>query len=88
MVGEPFTPEWLIRVKRVYWTDDGALWADATMPRNPPERAFTIDKICQKLSEYVTDVVRRDWPGISVRSVGGEELLTRATPSDPCRPAG
>jgi hypothetical protein len=88
MEGEPFTPEWLIRVKRVYWTDDGALWADAMMPRNPPERVFTIDKICQRLSEYVTDVVRRGWPGISVRSTDGEELLTRAKPSDPCRPAG
>ncbi len=86
MVGRTYPQEWLVRTKRVYWTDTGALWADATMPANARERTFTIESICQKLSEYVTAVARRDWQGISVRAVDGAELITRANPTDPCRP--
>jgi hypothetical protein len=88
MVGQKFEPEWLIRVKRVYWTEIGALWADATMPTNSHERAFVVEKICQKLSEYVTNGAKRDWRGVSVRTVDGAELITRANPTDTCRLAG
>jgi len=86
LVGEKFSPEWLIRTKRVYWSPEGSLWADASMPRNPRERTFTIESICQKLSAYVVEVVRRDWPGISVRDEKGAELITKARSSDGCRP--
>jgi hypothetical protein len=85
--GEPFPPEWLVRTKRVYWVDGGALWAEATMPRAAPERVRTIEQICVKLSEYVTERLRLEWHGVSVRTTDGQELLTRANPTDPCRPA-
>jgi hypothetical protein len=84
--GEPFPPEWLVRTKRVYWVDGGALWADATMPSAPRERVYTIEQICLKLSEYVTERLRLDWHGVSVRTTDGQELLTRANTTDPCRP--
>jgi hypothetical protein len=87
MINQKFAPEWLVRTKRVYWTADGALWANATMPRNTPERLRTIEQICGKLSEYVTGVARRAWRGVSVRAEDGTELLTRANPQDPCRSA-
>ena len=87
MLDQKFEPEWLIRVKRVYWSGNGALWAEATMPTYPTEKAFTIEKICQELSEYVVKVVRRDWPGVSVRTTSGAELITRVKPTDTCRPA-
>jgi hypothetical protein len=86
LVGEKYPPEWLVRTKRVYWSADGSLWADATMPRNARERAFTIESICEELSAYVMEVVRRDWPGVSVRSEKGAELITKAGPADSCRP--
>jgi hypothetical protein len=85
LTGEKFAPEWLVRIKRVYWSPAGSLWADAGMPRNPRERTFTIETICQKLSAYVVEVVRRDWPGVSVRDEDGAELLTRERLADPCR---
>jgi hypothetical protein len=85
--GEPFPPEWLVRTKRVYWVDGGALWADATMPNAPPERVRTIEQICAKLSEYVSERLRLDWNGVSVRTTDGKELLTRTNTTDPCRPA-
>jgi hypothetical protein len=85
--GEPFPPEWLVRTKRVYWADGGALWADATMPSVRAERLRTIEQICLKLSEYVTERLRLDWHGVSVRTTDGQELVTRANPTDPCRPA-
>jgi hypothetical protein len=90
LIGERFPPEWLVRIKRVYWSPQGSLWADAGMPGNPRERAFTIEMICQELSAYVVEVVRRDWPGVSVRDEDGAELITRARSSDGCRqgPAG
>lgn len=84
--GEPFPPEWLVRVQRVYWAGGGALWADAAMPRAPAERVRTIEQICLKLSEYVTDRQRLAWHGVSVRAVDGAELLTRTDPAGPCRP--
>jgi hypothetical protein len=84
--GEPFPPEWLVRTQRVYWADGGALWADATMPSVRAERLRTIEQICLHLSEYVTERLRLDWHGVSVRSPDGRELLTRANPTDPCRP--
>jgi hypothetical protein len=86
LVGEKFPPEWLVRTKRVYWSPEGSLWADASMPRNPRERTFTIESICQKLSSYLVEVVRRDWPGVSVRDEKGTELITKARSSDSCRP--
>jgi hypothetical protein len=87
VIGRPFPPEWVIRIERVYWAKGGGLWADAAMPKNPRERDFTIEKICGSLSSYVTDVVRRGWPGVSVRDAAGAELITRARPSDSCEPA-
>ena len=86
MVGQKFTPEWLVRVKGVYWTGTGALWAETTMPNSATERVFTIEKICQKLTEYAQST-GREWHGVSVRAVGGAELHTRAQPTDSCRPA-
>lgn len=71
MVGQKFQPEWLIRVKRVYWTENGALWADATVPTSPGERAFTVEKIRLKLAEYVTNGAKRDWRGL--RPHGGAD---------------
>jgi SAM-dependent methyltransferase len=88
MVGRTYPQEWLVRTKRVYWTETGALWATATMPANPRERTTTIESICQMLSDYVTTVAKRDWHGVSVRTVDGAELITRANPTDTCRPAG
>ena len=85
--GEPFPPEWLVRTQRVYWAEGGALWADATMPSVRAERLRTIEQICLHLSEYVTERLRLDWHGVSVRGADGGELLTRANPTDPCRPA-
>jgi hypothetical protein len=85
--GEPFPPEWLVRTQRVYWAEGGALWADATMPGARAERLRTIEQICLKLSEYVTERLRLDWHGVSVRATSGQELLTRANPTDTCRPA-
>jgi hypothetical protein len=85
--GEPFPPEWLVRTQRVYWAAGGALWADATMPRAPAERVRTIEQICLHLSAYVTERLRLDWHGVSVRAADGTALLTRASTTDPCRPA-
>jgi hypothetical protein len=85
--GEPFPPEWLVRTKRVFWADGGALWAEATMPRAAAERVRTIEQICVALSEYVTDRLRLEWHGVSVRTADGQELLTRANTTDSCRPA-
>lgn len=82
MVGQRFPPEWLVRVKRVYSTGTGALWADATMPGRRPGRVFTIEAICGALSDYVA---RHGWRGVSVRTLAGAELLTREKPADTCR---
>jgi hypothetical protein len=69
----PAQPEWLFRVKQVYWTDSGALWANTQMPTVARERAFTIDKICQALSDYASTVARQPGRGASVRNLDGTE---------------
>jgi hypothetical protein len=80
-----FPPEWLVRVKKVYWTEGGELRANTQMPSVARERAFTIENICDALSDYVT-AAGRPWHGVSVRDLDGDEVLTRARPTDPCAP--
>jgi hypothetical protein len=86
MVGEKFPPEWLVRVQRVYFADDGRLMAESKMPNNPRERRRTIEAICLELSDYVTTGLRREWSGVSVRTVAGAELHTKDAPDGTCTP--
>jgi hypothetical protein len=85
MVGEKFAPEWLVRVERVYFADDGRLMAEAKMPNNPRERRRTIEAICLELSDYVTGLHRK-WSGVSVRTIAGAELHTKDAPDGSCTP--
>jgi hypothetical protein len=85
MGDRPFPPEWLVRVKKVYWTDSGELRANAQMPSIARERAFTIQNICEALSNYVAEA-GRPWHGVSVRDLDGDEVRTRVQQTDSCTP--
>jgi hypothetical protein len=86
MVGEKFAPEWLVRTQRVFLEDDGRLVAEAKMPNNPRERLRTIEAICLELSDYVNEGLRRDWAGVSVRTVAGADLHVKDAPDGTCAP--
>jgi hypothetical protein len=82
---EPFPPEWLVRVARVRWNDDGSLWAYTSLPDDQRQRRTTIETICEKLTAYV-DAAGREFAGVSVRTAEeGAELLTRPDLDDDCR---
>jgi len=83
--GEPFAPEWLLRVTQVRWQDDGALWGFTTLPNDQRQRRMTIETFCEKLSAYV-EASSRPFAGVSVRAAqDNAELHTRPDLASDCR---
>ena len=80
-------PEWLDRITRVYWAENGQLHAETSYPADwtdKPDTGRPVESICGQLVAYEIRQVRQ-WTGVAVLAADGTELVVRTDQDGSCR---